>query len=440
MSEPPDARENRIRFHCALLAVLLPLFTLPFVWLLAFRARARARSERGSLWAELLVGLAMLDTLVAAALALVVGGVISFDEPAGPRWVLGVNIDAEDDLRVVAVAEGRAADLAGIEVGDALVAVDGVPVRSIGELRAELDRGEEAYPRTLLVVRGDGSLELEVTPEPPPPPEEAPPPPDLFEVLEGGERAGWLLLPPPTLAILAGGLLALWAWCRPRGGDASIFAPAFGAYVAAELVGATLFAVSFHARGGWTHGGSHVSSLARSVCLVAVCALVLAHRRPDAAERPTGSLTVVLALGAAYVAALGPRVAAATGALVELLALGGVELPYEDVLPRMLGPSLPDAARWLSLATIVVAAPAAEEFLFRGLIQPWLRRFVGPVKAVVGASLLFGLMHYHYGLMVTVPVVYGLVLGWARERTGGLAAPILLHMGINAYISWSWFD
>lgn len=84
--------------------------------------------------------------------------------------------------------------------------------------------------------------------------------------------------------------------------------------------------------------------------------------------------------------------------------------------------------------SVFVIAPA-EELLFRGAIQGRLRRTFGARGAVFGASLLFALPHaLNFGggyvtgaFAATVLFVVALLWGWAYERTGTLAVPILVH-------------
>ncbi|QZX98329.1 CPBP family intramembrane glutamic endopeptidase [Halobaculum rubrum] len=81
-----------------------------------------------------------------------------------------------------------------------------------------------------------------------------------------------------------------------------------------------------------------------------------------------------------------------------------------------------------------------EEFVFRGVIQGELRRALGPVGAIVGASLLFGLVHFPAGagtteqqlVYVVVTGVLSLVLGGVYEYTDNLTVPIFVHGAYNA--------
>jgi uncharacterized protein len=103
------------------------------------------------------------------------------------------------------------------------------------------------------------------------------------------------------------------------------------------------------------------------------------------------------------------------------------------------------------LGTLLLVAPA-EELLFRGYIQSRLNAAFGRPFALLGArcgwglvltSVLFGAWHVlnpfdpfrgQFGLAWTWGLwtaSLGLLLGWARERTGGLEAPWLWHALIN---------
>jgi membrane protease YdiL (CAAX protease family) len=57
--------------------------------------------------------------------------------------------------------------------------------------------------------------------------------------------------------------------------------------------------------------------------------------------------------------------------------------------------------------------------------------------ATVLTSGLFAVLHLQYGFGVHVVFLYGLMLSWARLRTGGLSAPIVMHMVINALATLS---
>jgi len=81
---------------------------------------------------------------------------------------------------------------------------------------------------------------------------------------------------------------------------------------------------------------------------------------------------------------------------------------------------------WLAL---VLAAPLAEEFLFRGfLFRGMAESPLGPWGTIVLTSLLWTLLHLQYDWYGMASVfVLGLALGYARHRTGSLYAPLVMH-------------
>jgi membrane protease YdiL (CAAX protease family) len=81
---------------------------------------------------------------------------------------------------------------------------------------------------------------------------------------------------------------------------------------------------------------------------------------------------------------------------------------------------------------VVLFAPVGEEWAFRGLLQPALSTWLRPAAAVALTAVLFASMHWYYGLKLPLLVLVAAILGWARVVTGGLRAPIALHMLVNA--------
>ena len=65
-------------------------------------------------------------------------------------------------------------------------------------------------------------------------------------------------------------------------------------------------------------------------------------------------------------------------------------------------------------------------------MHPWLRQFLPARGAIAAGAVAFALMHWDYRASMLFPLTWGCVLGWARERTGRLLVPTLLHTGINA--------
>lgn len=90
----------------------------------------------------------------------------------------------------------------------------------------------------------------------------------------------------------------------------------------------------------------------------------------------------------------------------------------------------------------VLAAPLAEELLFRGVIQEYVGAVATPAVGIAVATVLFVPMHglgiltstssvLAGAMVVLVLVILSVALGVAYGRTENLAAPILLHAGYN---------
>lgn len=96
-----------------------------------------------------------------------------------------------------------------------------------------------------------------------------------------------------------------------------------------------------------------------------------------------------------------------------------------------------DPAVFLGLAVVgVLLVGPAEELLFRGAVQGTLRRAFGPWAAIGGASVLFTAFHVSAlgntspgAALAALAVIFlvSLALGYAFERTGSLAVPIVVH-------------
>lgn len=87
---------------------------------------------------------------------------------------------------------------------------------------------------------------------------------------------------------------------------------------------------------------------------------------------------------------------------------------------------------WYCLVVAVLLGPLAEELVFRGYLYGAAKQALGAGKALLLTSALFGLIH---GVQYAVPIaLLGLLFGWLRERSGGLAAPILAHVLHNSIV------
>jgi membrane protease YdiL (CAAX protease family) len=85
---------------------------------------------------------------------------------------------------------------------------------------------------------------------------------------------------------------------------------------------------------------------------------------------------------------------------------------------------------YLAIFTVVVV-PVAEEFIFRGMLFPFIKQLGFPITAWVGVSLLFALIHLTPALFVPL-FVLSLALIWLYEVTDNLMAPIFAHALFNS--------
>ena len=122
----------------------------------------------------------------------------------------------------------------------------------------------------------------------------------------------------------------------------------------------------------------------------------------------------------------------AIDSVIDLL-LGGAGI---DVPPWTSAPRAEDAFVFYVLAT-VIAAPIGEEILFRGLLQGAVRSSFGVTASLIWPTLLFAAVHYDGSVMTPLLLLPGsFCLALAREMTGDLTPPIIIHMIGNAVAVW----
>ncbi len=439
---PPEDPPARRDFHFALAGVVMPFGSFVLSAALAWKSlRTPAEGPAQAAWTRRLVGLAAFDFLVLLALlALTVGKKLPHpDEAPPPRPRIGVVLDARDrgeGAEVTSVAPGSPAAQAGLREGDVVTAVDGQPVTRNADLIAATAATPPGGERSLTVLR-DGA-KSEVTVHPTLIPEPSPEPVPLFQPEIRG--------PPPraNLAPLAAawgttvGLLAIVALIGALRAASLHPPPALfwldfaGTLAAAHaaLVGVTLAVV--RVVGGASLGGGLLGVGAGSAALLAIAALWrwrLLRSGALAVEPPAAPAPGTVLRGVAYILAGLPRVGILLAAATPLLHLPEVDPGAE--IRDMLRPGAGPGGMALLFFAAVILAPIGEETLFRGVLLPWLRRFLSPDAAVWASAWIFAAGHLRYGPSVLVVVVYGLALGWARLHTGRLRAPIALHMIIN---------
>lgn len=169
-------------------------------------------------------------------------------------------------------------------------------------------------------------------------------------------------------------------------------------------------------------------SFAAQVPLLAVfMAKSRAHRGRVAATAAIG--LAVFAPAALATAFIAHRLLVGLGMETET-AIGHETLAEIAAAPR-------EAATWIVIAIVVLGIAVTEEVLYRGMLQPIIDTIIGATgrwPAIVATSAVFAAMHIgaaHASALIGL-FVLSLGLGWARERSGSVIAPILIHAGFNA--------
>lgn len=88
------------------------------------------------------------------------------------------------------------------------------------------------------------------------------------------------------------------------------------------------------------------------------------------------------------------------------------------------------ASLWLGVILYVLAAPLAEELLFRGIIYNCLKGPVRPLAAMAMAAVFFGVYHGNwvqgiYGFLMACLMIYG------YEYFGDFRVPVAMHAAVN---------
>jgi membrane protease YdiL (CAAX protease family) len=86
------------------------------------------------------------------------------------------------------------------------------------------------------------------------------------------------------------------------------------------------------------------------------------------------------------------------------------------------------------LIYLLTALP--EEFLFRGIFQNLLMRWLGQWPGLAVAAVIFGLAHLPDYRYVALATLAGVVYGFVYARTKKITASAVTHCGVNSI--WAW--
>lgn len=107
----------------------------------------------------------------------------------------------------------------------------------------------------------------------------------------------------------------------------------------------------------------------------------------------------------------------------------GSLIPLSDTIKKMLL-EFGEQTGILAFITMVIAAPVAEELIFRGIILDGLLRKYTPLKSILISSLIFGLVHLNPWQFVAGFTI-GIFAGWVYYHTRNLTACIVIHAAAN---------
>jgi membrane protease YdiL (CAAX protease family) len=427
-------------FIWALVAGFMPCFGLPLVWggaLFAWRASGGPEHRR---WKRRLVTLAIVDTLVAAA-ALHLGMVAMkkgeglAPAPSGPQRMVGIIHDPKHPgpgIRLSQVLEGSPAAQGGLRVGDVVHQADGRPVQDFQALREVVRAAPPGAPVRLEVERDGARREVAVVPV------EAASLPSAAEGLFEARKQE----PPAELAfelrkewigagLAIGALLVLWGLGRKRGADVTPLGVLAGLLAAVLGSTATMLGLA-SLLGGPTRGGVLVGAFVQTL-LVVLAAWGLFRRGAPALEEPgTRGWLHAYFVGLGLLVTLGMRTLFLLAWISQVLSTSPEDVQHPLTGIAQTGPLGP--LGWLLLASsAVLLAPLGEELMFRGVLLPWLRGWMGQTAALVLSAGIFASLHAFYGVFVGWVFFLGLLMGWVRLYSGGLRAPILLHATVNGF-------
>ena len=220
---------------------------------------------------------------------------------------------------------------------------------------------------------------------------------------------GWTLVVAAVFVAVQIAVMVAWVLAGARGPEQLELEPA-----RAALVSGDLFAVATLATA--------------AVCVPLVWALTVFKARGEAAR----ALALTAPDGRSLTAWLAATVVLVVASDLLTVALGRPIVP--EFMTELVRATAVPALLWPAIA---LAAPLFEELLVRGFLFEGLRRGpLGAAGAVVVTAAAWAAVHLQYDAYeVGTILVFGLVLGTARVRTGSLWVPIAMHVLVNLVAS-----
>lgn len=126
---------------------------------------------------------------------------------------------------------------------------------------------------------------------------------------------------------------------------------------------------------------------------------------------------------------------------VAIANFAGVPAESQDVV-NYLGNAKTLGDRLPVIFMAVVAAPVAEEVIFRGYLHGVLRKYSGRWISLLVTSAIFAAMHGHLPALAPL-FILAVALTLVYEKSGSLWAPILMHSAFNSVtvvVALAWPD
>ncbi len=126
-------------------------------------------------------------------------------------------------------------------------------------------------------------------------------------------------------------------------------------------------------------------------------------------------------------------VALSVGVILPLVSITLYFFPVPDAFADQMR-QVGDPTHIAVFATLVIAAPVLEEFIFRGIILDGLLKKYSPYRAILVSSLLFAIVHLNPWQFITA-FIMGAFIGWVYYRTGSLSMAIIIHAANNLFVT-----
>ncbi len=126
-------------------------------------------------------------------------------------------------------------------------------------------------------------------------------------------------------------------------------------------------------------------------------------------------------------------IALSVGVVLPLVSITLYIFPVPEAFAELMR-QIGDPTHIAVFATLVIAAPVLEEFIFRGVILDGLLKKHSPYRAIMVSSLLFAIVHLNPWQFVTA-FIMGLFIGWVYYRTGSLSMAIIIHGANNLFVT-----